>query len=73
MFEFNASFGIKDNLENLMKAKNDVEVVLKSGQTFQGKIKAISNHSLYLTELADRNFYDALISLDNIAALIAER
>lgn len=45
-------------------------VVLESGNELTGKVVAVSNGMLHLEALAGREYFDAAISTDDIAAII---
>ncbi|HPD57923.1 MAG TPA: hypothetical protein P5294_11070 [Smithellaceae bacterium] len=67
---FDVNRSIKDNLA--MQGGRDVVIHLKSGQSIQGYIKAIGDRFVHLERLAGgRDYYDALIRIDDIAALEA--
>ncbi len=62
---------IKDNLESFMGKK--ISVTLKSGSTFTGTIKAIGDNLIHLEKLGSgKDFYDALIRIDEIIAIDAQ-
>jgi len=64
-----ASQSVHDNLERIQAAKKGVEVVLKSGKSYRGTIAALGDHAVVLTEIQGREFYDALVVLDDVVAL----
>lgn len=65
----NASSSITDNLRALHEAKKAVTVVLKGGTTYTARIGQIGDHHVLLSELSGKEFYDALVSIDEIAAI----
>lgn len=65
--QLNASITLTDNLVAL-KGKT-VTVSLSSGQTVTGVVKEVQNNLLYLEKLSQKEFYDALIRVDLIAAV----
>jgi hypothetical protein len=67
--KFDTSFSMADNLKMYM-GKN-VFVHLKSGITLQGYVKAVGNNLVHLEKLAGKDFYDALILIDEISAMEA--
>jgi hypothetical protein len=67
---FDTSFPMKDNL-NTFQGK-DVYILLRSGQTIQGYVKTVGDHFLQLERLAGRDFYDALVRIDDISAVEAK-
>lgn len=60
---------LRDNLVKLAAAKKGAEVTLRGGKSFRGRIGAVGDHAVLLTELEGREFYDAWISLEEIAAV----
>jgi hypothetical protein len=64
---FNTSLSLADNLK-IYNGKN-VFIHLKSGTTLQGYVKAIGNNVVHLEKLAGKDFYDALIRIDEICAM----
>ncbi len=64
---FNASASFKDNLKTLMG--KDVYVSLRSGKVYQGYVKSVDDHLLHLEKLAGKDFYDALIRIEDISAV----
>ena len=67
---FNVSGSIKDNLKTYVG--KDVLVHLRSGKTFQGYVKSVSDHFVHLEKLSGREFYDALIRIEDIGAIEAK-
>lgn len=61
--------GVKDNLERLASAKRGVEVTLHGGKAYRGRIGGVGDQAVLLTEIEGREFYDAWIALDEIAAI----
>ena len=47
----------------------DIIVHLESGDTLQGYVKSVHDDLLHLEKLAGKDFYDALIRIDDISAL----
>lgn len=64
---YNVNSSLTDNLKSLIGKK--VQVTLDSGKTFSGFIKAVGNHLIHLEKLAGKDFFDALISIENISAI----
>jgi uncharacterized membrane protein len=67
---FDTSFPMKENLSVFLG--KDVYVHLKSGNTIQGYVKSVGDHFLHLERLAGRDFYDALVRIDDISAMEAK-
>lgn len=60
---------MRDNLARIERAKRSVEVVLESGKSYRGLVGGVGDHAVLLTEIQGRELFDALIDLDDIAAL----
>jgi hypothetical protein len=67
---FDTSFPLKENLNTFLG--KDVHVLLRSGQTIQGYVKSVGDHFLHMERLAGRDFYDALVRIDDISAVEAK-
>jgi len=68
--KFEVSFSINDNLKAYIG--KDVLIHLRSGKTFQGYVKAVGDHFVHVEKLAGRDFYDALIRIEDISAIEAK-
>lgn len=64
---YNVNSSILDNLKSLVGKK--VEVVLTSGKTFTGIVKEVGTHLVHLEKLEGKEYFDALIVIENISAL----
>ncbi|RPJ05470.1 MAG: hypothetical protein EHM37_21610 [Deltaproteobacteria bacterium] len=66
-----ANFDIAASLADNIKAfvGKDLFVHLKSGKTLQGYVKSVGNGLLHLEKLAGKDFYDALIRIEDISAI----
>lgn len=67
---FSVSASIRDNLKNYQG--KDVVVYLRSGKYFQGYVKAIGDQAVHLEKIAGKDFYDALIRIEDIIAIEAK-
>jgi hypothetical protein len=65
----NASSSMADNLRALLAAKKSVTVVLEGGQTYSAKIGQVGDNYVLLSELSGKEFFDALVNIDDIAAI----
>ena len=65
--KFDTAASVKDNLKTCIG--KDVVVHMRSGKSFQGYVKAIGDHLIHLEKLSGRDFYDALIRIEDINAL----
>ncbi len=68
--KFEVSFSMKENLKAYIG--KDILIHLRSGKTFQGHVKAVGDQAVHLEKLAGRDFYDALIRIDDISAIEAK-
>jgi len=64
---FNVALSLPDNLKSLVG--KDVYVHLRSGDTQQGYVKAVGDKQVHLEKLAGKDFYDALIRLEDVSAI----
>ena len=65
--KFDLTLTLADNLKNYI-GKN-ISVHLKSGSTLQGNVKAVANGLVHLEKLKGKDFYDALIRIEEISAI----
>ena len=69
---FSVAAAAKDEaMASILKDRNGkkVVVVLQSGTELSGKVANVGNNTLTLTELGGKEFYDAVIDLDDISAV----
>jgi hypothetical protein len=66
---FDTCFPLKDNLKTFLG--KDVHLLLRSGQTVQGYIKSVGDHFVHLERLAGKDFYDALVRIEDVSAIEA--
>jgi sRNA-binding regulator protein Hfq len=66
--ELNAKHSMKDNLEAAREAKARVQVYLEGGTTLSGFVGEVGHHLVVIKALTGRDFYDALVAIDAIAA-----
>ena len=64
---FDAASSLADNLKTYI-GKN-VYVHLTSGNTLQGYVKAVGKDLVHIEKLAGKEYYDALIRIDQITAM----
>ena len=67
---YNLNLSFTDNL--LMFKGKYVNITLSSGKTMSGKIKDVRNGRLHLEKLKQKDFFDALILVDDISAMDAQ-
>jgi small nuclear ribonucleoprotein (snRNP)-like protein len=64
---YNVDSSMVDNLKSLVGKK--VYVTLDSGKTFTGYVKKVGNHLMHLEKLDRKDYFDALIRIENISAI----
>ena len=64
---YNVDSSLSDNLKSLTGKK--VYVTLDSGKTFAGTVKEVGNHLMHMEKLDGKEFFDALIRIENISAV----
>lgn len=68
--KFDTAASLADNLK--IFAGKDVIIHLRSGKTLQGYVRSVGNGFLHLEKLAARDFYDALVRMEDISAIEAK-
>jgi small nuclear ribonucleoprotein (snRNP)-like protein len=65
------NFDVFDTLKGNLKMfiGKDVYVHLRSGNTYRGFLKSVGDHFIHLEKIASRDFFDALIRIEDIAAI----
>ena len=66
--ELNAQHTMIDNLKAAQEAKARVQVYLEGGATLAGFVGDVGRGMLVLKALTGRDFFDAIIAIDAIAA-----
>jgi small nuclear ribonucleoprotein (snRNP)-like protein len=64
---FNVAGSMKDNLKPLVN--KDVYVNLRSGKTYQGFVKSVGDHFIHLEKIAGKDYFDALVRIEDISAI----
>jgi small nuclear ribonucleoprotein (snRNP)-like protein len=67
---YNVDSSLTDNLKSLTGKK--VYVTLDSGKTLSGLVKNVGNHLVHLEKLDGKEYFDALIRIENISAMDAQ-
>ena len=67
-FDIGSSFA--DNIKAF--AGKDIYIHLKSGKIIQGYVKSVGNGLLHLEKITGKDFYDALIKIEDISAIEAK-
>lgn len=65
--KFEVSYSMTENLK--IYIGKEVLIHLRSGKTLKGYVKAVGDQVVHLEKLAERDFYDALIRIDDISAI----
>jgi uncharacterized membrane protein len=65
--KFDTAVSLADNVKTFVG--KDIFVHLRSGKTVQGYVKSVGNGLLHLEKLAGKDFYDALIKIEDISAI----
>ncbi len=47
-----------------------VELRMKSGEKMAGKLEKVSDKLAHLSQLADADFYDAVVEIESVAAVV---
>ena len=68
--KFDALSTMKDNLR--MFIGKDVVIHLRSGKSLQGYVKTVGDHLIHIEKLSGKDFYDALIRIEDITAMEAK-
>ena len=68
--KFDTATSLAENLKSY--AGKDVFVHLKSGKTLEGYVKTVGKDLVHLEKLAGKDFYDALIRIEEINAMEAK-
>lgn len=67
--KFVAERAFRDTLRQAQTEKAKVTLHLESGATFTGFVLDAHDHNVILTELQGREFFDAVVKIDSIAAI----
>jgi small nuclear ribonucleoprotein (snRNP)-like protein len=67
---YNVNASLQDNLKSLIGKK--VIVTCASGKTLAGSVKKVGNHLIHLEKLDGKEYFDALIRIENICAVEAQ-
>ena len=66
---YNVNSSLADNLKSLVGKK--VSVTIVSGKTISGFVKEVGIHLIHLEKLEGKDYFDALIRIENINAIEA--
>jgi hypothetical protein len=66
--EFNPYVGMKENL--LLNVGKRIAVRITAGELIEGTIVKVGDQSVQLSKLSGRDYYDAIVRIDRIEAII---
>jgi len=66
---YNVNSSLTDNLKSLVDKR--VSATLNSGKTFTGLVKEVGNHLVHLKKIEGKEYFDALIRIEDISAIDA--
>ncbi len=64
---YDVSKSLRDTLESFI-GKN-IYIQLRSGTTYRGFLKAVGKKFIHLEKIANKDYFDALIRIDDISAI----
>ena len=67
---YNVNASLVENLKSLVGKK--VSVTIVSGNTLSGFVKEVGTHLIHLEKLEGKDYFDALIRIENISAIEAK-
>ena len=67
-FELNKDYGIKEILTGYVGKR--VAIRLDGGEEIEGIVSSVGDHLVHISKLSKRDFYDAVVQIDKINALI---
>jgi hypothetical protein len=65
---FNPSMSLKDNLAANVGKR--VSLVISTGESVEGTIEKIGDHFVLISKLSGKDFYDALVRIDEVKAVV---
>jgi hypothetical protein len=68
--DLNSPEAIRVNLERFMGER--ITLSLTGGGELQGVVSKVGETTLYITELTGREFFDAVVRLDHISAVVVK-
>jgi len=67
--ELNPKISITETLKQVQGQKVNIEVYLRGGQSFTGKVLDVADHYAIVGHLVGKDFFDAQIRIEDIAAV----
>ena len=65
---FNPSLSLKDNLASNVGKR--VSLMISAGESIEGIIEKVGDHFVLITKLSGKDFYDALVRIDEVKAVV---
>lgn len=60
---------MKDILSSIQAQDKPVDILVKSGKTYKGILQKVGRNCISLKLIGDRSFFDAIIRIEEIAAI----
>ena len=67
--ELDPAISFQHTLARAKEADKSVALLLRNGSNLAGRVGAVGDHYVVLTELTGREFYDAQILIEDISAI----
>ena len=67
--QLSADYSFADTLTQAQQADKSVTLHLRSGIQIQGQVGAVSTHNVVIAEIVGREFYSAVVRLDDVSAI----
>ena len=67
--QLDPKLSFKDTLQQAMDVPARVTVHLGNGKTLEGNVGGVADHHVVLSSLTNRDFYDAVIRIEDISAI----
>ena len=65
---FNPSMSLKDNLASNIGKR--VSLMISAGESVEGTIEKVDDHFVLIAKLSGKDFYDALVRIDEVKAVV---
>lgn len=67
--QLSVDFPFADTLVQAQNEGKGVTLHLRSGDKIQGRVEAVSAHNVVIAEIVDREFYSAVVKIDEVSAI----
>ena len=64
----NPSLSLKDNLASNIGKR--VSLMISAGESVEGTIEKVGDHFVLMSKLSGKEFYDALVRIDEVKAVV---